>query len=304
LSAVVDGQVIDLNRAVQLAVQPEGAIGARLLAVAEAAMPHSLGGWLARGTEARVSASETAIASANSLITERGLEWARSRLLVHELDTAKLAPPIGINATVFAVGLNYHDHAAEAGREPDEFPLIFSKPAGALRGYGDPIRIPAASHRIDYEGELVVVIGTPCHEVDEKSALDYVAGYTIGNDVSARDWQFRTREIMIGKAFDSFCPMGPWLVTADEIPDPHDLQLTTRVNGETRQDTSTAAMIFKIPMLVSYLSQVVTLQPGDAILTGTPAGIGGARKPRIWLRSGDVVEVSITGLGKLRNPVL
>lgn len=304
IGSLVDDLVVDLNRAAQLARQPDGPIPASLLRETERALPADIQRWLELPTDARLGEARQALEAGTLLIQERGVEWARDRQLVCPLSAAVLAPPVPPTATILAIGLNYHGHAAEANMEIPKFPMVLAKPSGTLAGHRAPIAIPRASHRIDYEGELAVVIGGACKEVAEADALDYVAGYTIANDLSARDWQFRTSEMMIGKAFDGFCPLGPWLVTSDELPDPHALRLRTTVSGEQRQDASTGEMIFRVPALVAYLSQVMTLRPGDVILTSTPAGIGATRQPRLWLRPGDVVEVEVEGIGTLTTPIV
>jgi 2-keto-4-pentenoate hydratase/2-oxohepta-3-ene-1,7-dioic acid hydratase in catechol pathway len=177
--------------------------------------------------------------------------------------------------------------------------MIISKPITTATGPGE-VKLPLATHRIDYEGELAVVIGRQGTRVSAANALSLVAGYTVANDLSARDWQFRTTEMMIGKAFDGFCPLGPFLVTPDEVGEPQSLGLKTHVNGELRQDASTNDMIFGVAEIVAYISEVLTLRPGDVIVTGTPAGVGATRQPRVWLSAGDVVEVAIERVGLLR----
>ena len=210
--------------------------------------------------------------------------------------------------TIFAIGLNYRAHAAESGQAPPEHPMVFMKPVTALQATGREIVLPRklASHRVDYEGELAVVIGRTCRNVDRAEALEYVAGYTVANDVSARDWQLQWGggQFCKGKGFDTFCPLGPCLVTADELPDPSGLRLVTTLNGEVMQDGSTRDMIFDVPTLIEFLSGSTTLLPGTVILTGTPAGVGDGRRPPRYLQPGDVVEVTIDGIGTLRNTVV
>lgn len=210
-------------------------------------------------------------------------------------------------AAIFCVGLNYRKHAEETRAEIPEFPILFMKNPGAVQHPDEPIEIPRflVSERVDYECELAVVIGSACKNVTREHALDYVLGYTCANDVSARDWQIKWGggQWCRGKTFDTFAPLGPWLVTADEIPNPHSLAIATRVNGETLQSSNTADMIFDIPRLIEFLSGSTTLLPGTVILTGTPSGVGMAREPRRWLAPGDVVEVEIEHIGCLRNPV-
>jgi 2-keto-4-pentenoate hydratase/2-oxohepta-3-ene-1,7-dioic acid hydratase in catechol pathway len=210
-------------------------------------------------------------------------------------------------AAILGVGLNYRRHAAESGAKVPEHPVLFVKGPGTLQHPGDPIRIPTtlASHKVDYECELAVVIGRPCRNVKRASALEHVLGYTCANDVSARDWQleFGGGQWCRGKFFDTFCPLGPCLVTTDEIPDPNRLQIRTELNGATVQDWNTNDMIFDVPTLIEFLSASSTLPPGTVILTGTPHGVGMAAKPPRWLRPGDSVTIEIEGIGRLTNPV-
>lgn len=217
----------------------------------------------------------------------------------------RLLPPIPDPGKILCIGLNYRDHAREGGKAIPDEPVLFGKFRNALIAHGDPIRLPRVARKVDYEAELVVVIGkTGRHIPDDERAFDYVGGYTCGHDVSARDWQFRGEEKqwIIGKTFDSFAPVGPVLVTPDEIRDPHNLRIRLRRNGTTLQDSNTREFIFGIPRLLAYLSQVMTLEPGDLLFTGTPPGVGIARQPPILLQPGDVVEVEIEGIGILKNP--
>jgi 2-keto-4-pentenoate hydratase/2-oxohepta-3-ene-1,7-dioic acid hydratase in catechol pathway len=220
-------------------------------------------------------------------------------------DDVTLLPPVPDPGKILCIGLNYRDHARENNRAIPTEPVLFAKYATTLIGHGAPIRLPKVSRKVDYEAELVVVLGKRGRDVAEADAMSYVAGYTVGHDVSARDWQFKGEEKQwtIGKTFDTFGPTGPHLVTADEVADPHQLAVKLRLNGETMQDSNTREFIFTVPQLIAYLSQVVTLDPGDLIFTGTPPGVGVARKPPVFLKAGDVVEVEIEGLGVLRNPV-
>ncbi len=222
------------------------------------------------------------------------------------LDDATLLPAIPNPEKIICIGLNYADHAKESGSAIPEEPVVFNKFLSALRGNGDPIELPTASDSVDYEAELVVVIGKEGKNISESDAMDYVAGYTCGHDVSARDWQKNKPggQWLCGKTFDTFAPIGPHIVSADEIPDPHDLRIQLRLNGETMQDSSTKQLIFNVPQLISYISQVCTFRPGDLIFTGTPPGVGAARKPPVFLQPGDVAEVEIDGIGLLTNPVV
>jgi 2-keto-4-pentenoate hydratase/2-oxohepta-3-ene-1,7-dioic acid hydratase in catechol pathway len=222
------------------------------------------------------------------------------------VDKAKFLPPIPDPHKIICIGLNYRDHAEETGAPIPKEPVLFSKYATTLIAHGDAIVLPPVSHKVDYEAELVIVVGKKGRHLQADTAAEWVAGYTVGHDVSARDWQLEKdqKQWLAGKTFDTFAPMGPEIVTADEVPDPHTLPISLRLNGQTMQSSNTTQMIFRVGQILAYLSQVVTLQPGDLIFTGTPPGVGIARKPQVWLKAGDVVEVEIGGLGVLRNPVV
>jgi 2-keto-4-pentenoate hydratase/2-oxohepta-3-ene-1,7-dioic acid hydratase in catechol pathway len=222
-------------------------------------------------------------------------------------DVAHLLAPIEPR-DILCIGLNYRKHAAEGNQPIPRFPVLFMKNAGALQNPGDPIVLPRKlrSEKVDFECELAVVIGKPCHNVRREQALEHVLGYTCANDVSARDWQkdFGGGQWCRGKTFATFCPLGPAIVTADEIPDPGALRIATTLNGETMQDWSTGDMIFDVPTLIEFLSGSTLLVPGTVILTGTPHGVGMARKPPVFLKAGDSVTVTIDQIGSLTNPVV
>jgi 2-keto-4-pentenoate hydratase/2-oxohepta-3-ene-1,7-dioic acid hydratase in catechol pathway len=220
-----------------------------------------------------------------------------------QVASIELGPPIPDPDKIICIGLNYADHANEAGLAQTEVPLFFAKFRNSLIGPTSPILLPRASKQIDYEGELAVIMGTRCKEVSEQEALHYVAGYSIMNDVSARDLQMQTSQFIAGKALDTFAPMGPGIVLATDITDPQNLLLTTRVNGQVVQHASTATMIFSVARIISFLSSLMTLEPGDIIATGTPSGVGFKRTPPLFLQDGDVVEVEIEGIGQIRNSV-
>jgi 2-keto-4-pentenoate hydratase/2-oxohepta-3-ene-1,7-dioic acid hydratase in catechol pathway len=213
--------------------------------------------------------------------------------------------PLGIErpGKIVCVGLNYRDHAAEGGMDLPKAPLLFAKWPNTLIGHGDPIVLPPETEQVDYEAELGVVIGTKARRVSERDALDHVEGYICLNDVSARDLQFADGQWTRGKSPDTFCPVGPRLVPRGEIADPQALAVRCLVNGEALQDSSTAQMIFSVAEIIAYASQVITLDPGDLIATGTPAGVGIFRDPKVLLQDGDEVSVEIEGLGTLTNPV-
>lgn len=216
---------------------------------------------------------------------------------------APLDPPV-----IYGIGLNYRRHAAESNMAVPERPVVFFKAPSALQHPDGPIEIPTqmASGEVDYEVELAIVIGKTCKNATRETAMDYVLGYTVANDVSARDWQIRLGggQWSRGKTFDTFCPLGPCLATLDGFSDPHALGLRTRLNGETVQESNTSDMIFGVAEIVAFLSGSTTLVPGTVILTGTPEGVGMAAKPPRWLRAGDVVECEIDGIGTLRNSVV
>jgi 2-keto-4-pentenoate hydratase/2-oxohepta-3-ene-1,7-dioic acid hydratase in catechol pathway len=220
------------------------------------------------------------------------------------LSSVRLRAPIPTPRKLICVGLNYRDHAEETGSEIPNVPTIFNKFATAVIGPGDEIVLPQVSKAPDYEAEFAFVIGKGGRRIAADAWRDHIFGYTIVNDVSARDYQRATTQWLMGKTFDTFAPVGPWIVTADEIKDPHALDISMTINGEVLQSSNTSNLIFKIPDLVSYLSSVFTLEPGDIISTGTPAGVGAARKPPRFLRAGDECVVKISGIGELRNPVV
>ena len=219
------------------------------------------------------------------------------------LASVHLSSPIPRPGKIICIGLNYRDHAEESGMAIPTSPIIFSKFGTCVIGSGETVRIPPGSTQVDYEAELAVVIGRTAKNVSRSDAMDHVFGYTNFNDVSARDFQFADGQWQRGKSCDTFAPMGPAVVTADEILDPHDLNIRFRLNGETLQDSNTCQLIFKTPELIEFLSRVITLEPGDVIATGTPPGVGFARKPPIFMKPGDVAEVEIEGLGSLSNPI-
>ncbi len=204
---------------------------------------------------------------------------------------------------IVCVGLNYRDHAAEGGQDLPKAPLLFAKWPNTLIGDGDPVVLPPESTQVDYEAELGVVIGAKAKRVSERDALDHVAGYICVNDVSARDLQFADGQWTRGKSPDTFCPVGPRLVPREEIADPQALAIRCLVNGQALQDSSTAQMIFSVAEIIAYTSQIITLEPGDLIATGTPAGVGVFRDPKVLLQDGDEVSVEIEGLGTLTNPI-
>ena len=217
---------------------------------------------------------------------------------------ATLLAPILVPPKFICIGLNYRDHAIESGMAIPELPTVFAKYSNAVTGPGQPIELPAVSDQVDYEAEFAFVIGKRGKNIPAEKWEEHVFGYTIVHDVSARDYQLATSQWTIGKTFDTFGPLGPELVSKDEIADPHNLRISLELNGQVMQDSNTSQLIFKIPYLIEYLSKVMTLVPGDVISTGTPSGVGFARKPPIFMKPGDEALIKIEGLGELRNPVI
>jgi 2-keto-4-pentenoate hydratase/2-oxohepta-3-ene-1,7-dioic acid hydratase in catechol pathway len=257
-------------------------------------IPHLAGEWdplvglLRDGPEALTKAAEAA-----SMVGE-------------DVADLSLLPPMSNPPKVIGIGMNYESHRLEIGAEPQSEPTVFGKFASAITGPNDPIVLPAAApRRVDYEAELAVVLGATGRDVPEADAMSLVVGYMVANDVSARDWQVKkpAGQWELGKSFDTFLPLGPSLVTADEIDDPHGLRVTCEIGEDLLQDGNTGDLIFPIPALIAYLSRVCTLMPGDLVLTGTPGGVGMSRKPPRWLGGGDVVCTTVEGLGRLANPV-
>jgi 2-keto-4-pentenoate hydratase/2-oxohepta-3-ene-1,7-dioic acid hydratase in catechol pathway len=272
LGALKDSKVVDLT----------AASGGRLTA--------DINAWLSEGVDGLAAAQNV-------------LEGAGDAHTLMAMDIEWLPP--ATPGQIICLGLNYHAHAIEAKMDVPASPVIFTKSPGSVIAHGEAIVIPReAPDEVDYEVELAFVIGRPARHVARKDALTYIAGYTCANDVSSRDLQFRTSQWVLGKTLDTFCPLGPALVTADEVPDPQELTMHLSLNGQEMQAGKTDDMIFDISYTVEYLSGLMTLQTGDVILTGTPPGVGFSRKPPVFLKPGDVVEITIEGLGTLRNPVV
>lgn len=255
--------------------------------VSKGQLPSDMRSFLQMGDSAMGLASD-AVANASGGVT---------------LESVNLMSPITDPSKVVAIGLNYMDHVRESGIEMPDLATMFCKYPSSIIGPGDEISWQTGlTEQVDYEAELAVIIGKVARSVAQDDAFDYIAGYTNCNDVSARDLQFMPGDQWLrGKCLDTFCPLGPYLVTRDEIADPHNLSIQCRVNGETRQDSNTSEMIYRIPYLIEYLSKAFTLYPGDVIATGTPHGVGAFRQTPIWLKQGDVVTVEIEGLGQLTN---
>jgi acylpyruvate hydrolase len=294
------GDVVDLNRAlaIKLALDDVGAPEAE----ADSLLPPQMRAFLERGPEALEVAGEALDFVADALDRYDAPDVLRAGV-VEPHARVRLCAPVPRPGKILGVARNYPAHAAERGGEPPREPVLFLKAPSAVIGPGDEIRLPAASSQVDFEGELAAVIGRRTREVSAQDALAHVAGYCAANDVSARDFQNTRGQHFIGKSCDSFAPLGPALVTADEIPDPQGLALRTTVSGEVLQSASTKEMVFSVAELVAFASRLMTLEPGDVLLTGTPAGVGAARRPPRWLHDGDVVEVEIERVGRLRSYV-
>jgi 2-keto-4-pentenoate hydratase/2-oxohepta-3-ene-1,7-dioic acid hydratase in catechol pathway len=246
--------------------------------------------------------------SLRSFLEEGGLAalatTALDSLPVLSLEHIRFRPVISDPAKILCVGINYASHLKETGREPPSYPMIFTRFPDSQVGHEEALLRPRVSNKLDYEGELAVVIGRPAHHVKEADALSFVAGYSCYNDGSIRDWQKHTTQFTPGKNFPRTGAFGPWLVTADEIPDPSSLHLQTRLNGEVMQDTDTRDMIFGVGKLIEYCSSFTPLGPGDVLVTGTTGGVGAFRQPPVWMKPGDVVEIEISGIGILRNTIM
>jgi acylpyruvate hydrolase len=283
LGALQGDRIADLQSSLAASLTRRGVVRAQ--ALAEALVPQSTRAFLEGG-----AATQEAVASITEWVTVPA-------------NSARLHAPIADPGKFICIGLNYRDHAEEAGQAIPKEPPIFAKWANAIIDPGEPILRPRGSNALDWEVELGVVIGKPARFVSKERALDHVWGYTIINDVSARDFQFITTQWMAGKIFETAAPVGPYIADGAEVPDPHVLTLKTFVNGKQMQNGNTKTFIFDVRYLVSYLSNLMTLMPGDLIATGTPPGVGFAMKPPVALVPGDVVRLEITGLGTLENPV-
>jgi 2-keto-4-pentenoate hydratase/2-oxohepta-3-ene-1,7-dioic acid hydratase in catechol pathway len=217
------------------------------------------------------------------------------------LDKVKLVAPVPAPPRIFGIGVNYAEHAAESGTQVQKVPTVFLVLSSSVVGPGEDVTLPKASEKVDYEAELAVVIGKPGYQVPASKAMEHVFGYTIMNDVSARDVQRATTQWSLGKSFPTFAPMGPWVLSKDEVPDPHSLRISLSIGGERLQDSNTSQMIFRIPELIEYISGITPLQAGDVISTGTPSGVGMGRTPQRWLKPGEEMVIEIEGIGELRN---
>jgi len=299
IGELADDLLIDLNRAHELYLSELADEGRN----APKSFPQTMIDFLELGEGLKRYASSL-VAHVRGHLRRNPEELGHSGAVLRVFDVHVL-PPVRVPPKIVCLGLNYRDHAEEAHVPVPEKPILFSKPSTAIVGPDDFVVYPAISSQVDYEIELAVIIGKKGRNIPESLAFDHVGAYTIFNDISARDIQFADKQWFRAKSFDTFAPTGPYLVLSDQVKDPHRLKMELRVNGEIRQSSTTANMIYKIPQLIAFISHVMTLQPGDIIATGTPAGVGFYSKPeKRLLRPGDVIEAEIEGLGVLRNRVV
>jgi len=302
LGAEWRGRIVDLQNVAALAeVVHYGASAAGALVER---FPSDMLAYLRGGSAARSVARE-ALSFLEQLPRDVEDALSGSSALIYQEEQVRRRAPIPRPGKIICLGLNYRDHAAESNMPVPTEPVLFSKYASTVVGPGDPIVLPPDSEQVDYEAELVFVIGKEARNVEAADALSYVAGYTCGHDVSARDYQLKRGggQWMAGKTWDTFAPLGPVLVTADESLDPNNLPIRCVLNGETVQNSNTNQFVFNVQDTIAYLSRIMTLEPGDVVFTGTPPGVGFARKPPVFLKDGDVAEIQIDGIGVLRNPV-
>ena len=299
LGAEQDGAVVDLNRGYALLLATRGVPDFQ--ARADRDLPADMLGFL-EGWDQTDSRAREVLVFCSEVRKAGGPLW---QAMSKPASAIRLRAPIVNPRKVICLGLNYRDHAEESKATIPTDPVLFSKFASAIIGPDDPILLPSVSREVDYEAEMACIIGRRGRHISKAHALEYVAGYTAFNDVSARDYQIRKPggQWLSGKTFDTFAPLGPALVTKDEIPDPHKLDIRCLVNGEVLQSSNTKHLIFSVEDTIAYCSHIFTLEPGDVIATGTPGGIGFARKPQRFLKEGDVAVIEIAGLGALRNPI-
>ncbi len=298
LGVVVNTQyVVDLNAAYKELISYQ-----RKSLRSVPSLASDMRGFLEQG-EAALEIANKIVVFATDQLEAKEEKGALPLWLIPE-NTVRLTAPILNPQKVVAIGQNYRDHCAEQGVKPPDRPIIFAKFPTAIIGPGEPITWnPELTKQVDYEAELGIVIGNPARNVSQDDAFEYVAGYLNGNDVSARDLQFGDRQWVRGKSLDTFCPIGPYLVTKDEVSDPHNLSIRAVLNGNVMQDSNTSNLIFDIPYLVEFITKAFTLLPGDIILTGTPPGVGVFRNPKVLLKPGDTITIEVERLGILTNPV-
>ena len=297
IGAVVGGTVIDLNRAYRALLERQGDPRPRVMA--NAIVPPDMRELL-QGEERSMAAAKKAVAFAQKQPAAK----MRAAGILKDLKAVSLKAPIPRPSKITLMGFNYRKHAAEMLEKVPDTPMLFSAYGSAMNGPGGPVVIPKTATKPDYEMEFGLVIGKRGKNVPPEKPMDYIAGYVNFNDGTERVWQFRTKQYLVGKTVDTFKVMGPYLVTKDEIPDPHNLAMKLWVNGELRQESNTNLQVFKIWDVVSYMSSIWTLEPGDVLSTGTPGGVGHKRKPPVYLKAGDQVRIEITGLGRLEYSVV
>ena len=293
IGVVIEEKVINLNKAYQLYLKQQGSV--RYQEIADTLLPSNMVQFL-EGGDASLEAANQAINFVRENVNG-------NKEVSSNLSEIILRAPVTKPGKILCVGHNYREHILEMKREIPEFPVIFAKFANAVNGPADEIPLPAITNQLDYEAEFAFVIGKQAKNVTKENALDYVAGYTIVNDVTARDLQRRTLQWFQGKNLDGSAPMGPWIVTKDEITNPGGLEISLKVNGEIRQKSNTENLVFDVPFLVEFLSHIMTLEPGDVVCTGTPGGVGFAREPQVFLQDGDVITVEIEKIGAIENQV-
>jgi acylpyruvate hydrolase len=297
IGVVKNNEVVDLNYGYQAMLESQGKLRSEL--IAEAIIPANMVGFLQGGKESLSIANEVV----DYVLTNRN---SFKCPLVHRYEDVRIEAPLQKPGKIICVGHNYREHIAEMGRDVPPFPVIFAKFGNAVKGPQDDIPHFPVSEMLDYEAEFAIVVGQRARNVSEDEAIDYVAGYTIANDITYRDIQRRTIQWLQGKSVEGSLPLGPWLVTPDELSDPSGAGLGVRltVNGEERQNTNTSNFVFDIKYLVEFLSNLMTLEPGDLILTGTPGGVGFAMEPKVFLKNGDIVKIEIDQIGTLENKVI
>lgn len=294
-ACVQEGKVYDLNRAYESVLRAEG--HPRAEAWANVMVPHNIIEFLegGDGTMELAKKSVEFVRSASGQMDPSGIVFSR--------EDVRLKAPVLKPNKIICVGHNYKDHILEMGRELPEYPVAFAKFNNTIIGPEDDIPLPDITNQLDYEAEFAIVIGRKARNVSYDEARDYVAGYTIANDITARDMQRRTIQWLQGKTLDGSAPLGPWLVTRDEIQDPHNLEVVLHVNGEERQRANTKNLVFNVNRLIEFFSEILTLEPGDVILSGTPGGVGFARNPQVFLKDGDEVRIEVENIGVLKNTV-
>jgi len=295
LGIEIEGSFVDANAACRAMLAKQGVLDPARLA--DALLPADAVAFLKGGSRTLDQAKAVL-----GFVEESTVEALSA--FVHDRSTVKRLSPVPHPGKIVCVGRNYHDHVTEMKREVPTIPVIFAKLSNTVCADGDEVPFPRVSDQLDYEAELAVVIGKQGRYIPESEALDYVAGYTALNDITVRDWQHRTPQWLQGKSFDKSAPIGPVLVTADEIPDPHTLDIKLWLNDELRQNDNTRQLMFNVPFLISFISQIMTLEPGDIIATGTPGGVGVAMDPKGFMKIGDVVKVEIEKIGVLTNPIV